>query len=126
MKHQLIRARLATIFLIIALTYGLCNECSAQTYNCGAALVSLNKIKIDQQIIVTDTTVTFKSQEQTQSLKRIKADINIYFTDGVMTHTLSRANEEGKAKGFAYNCILRYKPDARVSTTQMTYYCWQR
>jgi hypothetical protein len=50
-----------------------------------------------------------------------KANRNVYFTDGVKTHTLTINEENGKKKGFEYSHYLILTFEGQPTT--ITYYC---
>lgn len=96
----------------------------SQTYTFGALSSSGVTVKSIGKIIIDDKNVTISSEGKIFKYDFIKNANNIiYFTDGVMTHYFTLINENGKKKGFDYDCMINYQMDKNVGGTNVVYWC---
>ena len=83
-------------------------------------------VKVQMEILIDDSSVTIKADNQEVVYKRKEATSGIYFTDGVTTSSLTDFQKEGKLKGFAYNSMITIIPNITSPTISSTQYCWKK
>jgi hypothetical protein len=104
----------------------LANECAGQTYKVGATAANGLTVKtaLSFEIIVSDSTVTFKSGSEVTKRKISNRTENIiYVTDGTVTDRIGVTQMAGRVKGFTYTHTLSYQTDSKYGSILMLYYC---
>ncbi len=117
-----------TLFLLILLP----SICNAQTeYRCHAFQTMGINVKLDTKITVTDAYVVIVARKgdkyDSVGYNKLVSTIPkiLYFTDGVMTETITILEKPGKAKGEEYTHTLILKFDARQGGDTLLYYLLQ-
>ncbi len=108
------------ILIISALILSI--TCSAQEYQCEVSTVGGMTIKTPMKIIISDSSVVFEGV----TLKRKESASNIYYTDGVVTSSISIFPNEGRIKGFAYNCLVTITQNVTEPQKVLTQFCWKK
>lgn len=118
-----------SIFVSIALCATILIQAQDKKYYCPASSAMGVVTKFDQWLTVRDSTVQFKTsyKQKVDSVlyQRVPANnpITVYFTDGVMTTSLSFVEMPGSVKGIRYSHMVTLKPDARASNQAASLYC---
>lgn len=114
--------------VVILCTMWCCNS-YGQTHYCPVYSYSGSPLKFETWFVVSDSSVQIKSMAkgQLQVMNyNIVASLNrypIYFTDGVMTTSLSQVDQSGVVKGIKYDHTLAMKQDMKQGGSTIVFYC---
>lgn len=111
--------------ILIALLVVCSLPCMAQEYYCPVSRAADGTaFKTDMWLVVGDSAVT---QEKLSSVthKRLPSTnpVVVYYTDGVMTTSVSVLETPGTLKGAKYSHVLVMQTDARAGGSSLTLYC---
>jgi hypothetical protein len=100
------------LLIVSFLVLGFTQCCAQQVYTCHTSIAGKATTKIEMQIFLTDTLVTFELDEKPTSYKRIQSNEGIYYTDGDAKSSITMIQKEGKKGGLYYNRILSFNSPA--------------
>ncbi len=98
------------VILLASLLTGL-STCFGQVYDCQVSNNSGTVYKLATLISIGDSTIVFKTngRESIYQRKKSTSESMVYFTDGVLTSSLSIMTQTGSIKGFKYNTAILFK-----------------
>jgi hypothetical protein len=111
-------------YIVIALFFITSAACAQEKYHAGVFSFNLT-VKIDMNISIADSTVTFESMEKKELWTVTNStESAIYITDGTATDRLKVHPAAGKLKGFSYDHIINIEKDSRFNGGgQVSYFC---
>jgi hypothetical protein len=117
--------------ILIALFLCVSIHCAGQQYYCPASNLNGVTVKVETWLLMGDSIVTMKSKykERSDSVSYIRIKSTnpavMYYTDGVMTTTVTKIEKAGTVKGYKYSQVLMLQPDSRAPAagTTLMYYC---
>lgn len=118
--------QIAIVFGLISLIIAFANECCAQSkvteYQCEYTGGPGSLLKLQQQIILSDSTVTMivDNQKAVYTIKKVANQVT-YITDGVADYSIQITDNVGKVKGFNYDALITY---GRVNVYGMSSPCY--
>ena len=99
----------------------------SQKYNYEAAFAGGTIVKMTGSIVINDTilkVISISNEKESTNNYQVTKKVNniIYFTDGVITQSLSFTYKKGKMKGFEYDVLIIWTTNINKDSPTLMFY----